>query len=96
VTYMKMECIELIPDHGQSARRGGVAMGRETWPRPGLGPALLCVVLVSLLFKFRDFCDRILFCRHGVSPPYLLPVYLHAQQDGHKNTYLEKNRECRE
>jgi hypothetical protein len=54
------------------------------------GPALSCVVLVSFFSEFRDFCDRISFCCHGISPPHLLPVYLHAQQGGDKNTYLEK------
>jgi hypothetical protein len=64
--------------------------GQATWPRPGLGLALSCVVLVSFFSKFHDFCDRILFHRHGVSPPHLLPIYLYALQGGDKNTYLEK------
>jgi hypothetical protein len=87
---MKIEYIGLIPDRGQSMRWGGATVGRVTWPRPNLGPALLCVVLVSFFFEFHDFCDRISFRRHGVSPPHLLPVYLHAQQGRDKNTYLEK------
>jgi hypothetical protein len=95
VTYMKIECIRLIPDRGQSTRQGGAVVGRATCPKPGLGLALSCVVLVLFFSEFRDFHDQILFRCHGVSPPHLLPVYLHAQQGGDKNTYQEKI-ECRE
>jgi hypothetical protein len=65
-------------------------VGRATWPRPSLGPALLCVVLVSFFSEFHDFYDQISFHRHGVSPPHLLHVYLYAQHSEDKNTYLEK------
>jgi hypothetical protein len=67
-----------------------LAGGRVTWPRPGLGPGLSCLVLVSFFSEFHDFCDRTSFRHHGISPPHLLPIYLHAQQGGDKNTYLEK------
>jgi hypothetical protein len=86
VTYKKIECIGLIPDRG---RRTGVrrccseladlAGGHVTWPRLGLGPALSCVVPVSFFSEFRDFCELISFCHHGVSSPHLLPIYLLAQ-----------------
>ena len=83
------------PDHGQSTRRGKARLG---WPanRDGQvahshahsGPTLVSVVLVPLLSEFHDFCDRILFCCHGVLPPHLFPVYLDAQHVD-TNTYTK-------
>ena len=59
--HIKTECIGLIPDHGQSARRGGAVVGRVAHVRGQtalsqtcLGPTLASEVLGPLL---PDFCD---------------------------------------
>jgi hypothetical protein len=65
---MKIECIGLKLDRGQSSGRGGKVMGRAAQgggqvahSRVYLGPTLSYMVLRSLFPKFCDFHDRIPF-----------------------------------
>ena len=75
--------------------RGGAGLGRPAHvggraahSRVRFGPTLVSMVFGPLLSEFHDFCDRILFCCHGVLPPHLFPVYLDAQHVD-TNTYTK-------
>ena len=76
--HIKIECIGLEPDCGQSARRGCVVMGQLAhvggWAahsQARFGPTLVSVVFILLFSEFRDFHDQIPSCCRGVSHPYL-------------------------
>jgi hypothetical protein len=90
---MKIECIGLKPDHGQSSGRDGEVIGRTAhaggWAAHSSGCSRLAssyVVLYSLLSEFHDFHDQILsYCR-GVSPPNLFSCITFCTTLG-DNTY---------
>ena len=76
--HIKIECIGLIPDRGQSTRQGGTVVGWAAhvggWAarsQARLGPTLASTILGPLLPEFSNFHDRISFCCCSVSPPHL-------------------------
>jgi hypothetical protein len=94
--HMKIECIRLKPDHGQSARRGDIERGRvaqgggQAAHHGGCsGPTSLNVVLGYLPSIIREFPNQISFWRHDVSVAHLFSCinFLH---DMWRQTYIQK------
>ena len=94
--HVKIECIGLKPNRGQSTRQGRAGLGypahvggRAAHSRAHFGLTLSSVVFGPLLSELHDFRDWILFCCHGVLSPHLFSCIPLCTTCGDK-TYIQK------
>jgi hypothetical protein len=95
---MKIECIVLKPDCGQSPRQGSTVVGWLAhiggWVAffgARSGPTLARVVLSRLLPEFHDFCNRICFVVVVCLCHTYFLVYLLCTTCG--DTHIQRNSE---